>query len=55
VKPKKPNRTKTGKKPSQTEKPRQTGRFEPVFILKNRTETGRFEPVTLIKVCLLLL
>ena len=45
-----PNRQKTGKKPSQTEKtepnrkkPSQTGktepnRFEPVFSLKNRTE-----------------
>jgi hypothetical protein len=51
-----PNREKkpsqTGKKPSQAKKnrakPKKTdpSRFEPVFVLKNRTETGRFEPVS---------
>jgi hypothetical protein len=35
------NRVKL-KKPSQT----RIGRFEPVFVLKNRTKTGRFEPVS---------
>jgi hypothetical protein len=49
------NRTQTKKKPSQTEKtePNRKNRaktepnwFEPVFVLKNRTETGRFEPVS---------
>jgi len=45
-----PNQTKP--KPKKTEpKPSQTGKikpnwFEPVFVLKNRTETGRFEPVS---------
>jgi len=42
LKPKKPNRTEpkpsqTRKKPSQTEKT-EPNRFEPVFVLKNRTE-----------------
>jgi hypothetical protein len=43
-KPKKPNRTQTGKKPSQTRKTwaktekTEPNRFEPVFALKNRTE-----------------
>jgi hypothetical protein len=39
MKPKKQNRTQTGKKPSQTEKIK-PNRVEPVFVLKNRTETG---------------
>jgi hypothetical protein len=34
---KKPNRTQTGKKPSQTRKT-EPNRFEPVFVLKNQTE-----------------
>jgi len=33
----KPNRTQTGKKPSQTRKT-EPNRFEPVFVLKNQTE-----------------
>ena len=32
-------------KPSQTKKT-EPNRFEPIFILKNRTKTGRFEPVS---------
>jgi hypothetical protein len=51
LKLKKPNPTQTGKKRSQTKKSSQTektesNRFEPVFVLKNRTKTGRFEPVS---------
>jgi hypothetical protein len=35
-----PNRKKTGKKPSQTEKT-EPNRFEPIFSLKNQTEPNR--------------
>ena len=55
-KPKKPNRTETDKKPSQTEpKPSQTGKnrakpvwtgFFPTKTEPNRTKTGRFDPVS---------
>jgi hypothetical protein len=48
LKPKKPNRTQTGKKPEKKTEPNQTktepnrktkpNRFEPVFVLKNQTE-----------------
>jgi hypothetical protein len=37
-----PKQKKPGKKPSQTE----SNQFEPVFVLKNRTETSRFELVS---------
>jgi hypothetical protein len=42
----KPNWTQTGKKPESNQKKIEPNRFEPVFVLKNRTETGRFEPVS---------
>jgi hypothetical protein len=43
----KPNRKKTEpnkKNRAKTEKP-EPNWFEPVFVLKNRTEIGRFEPI----------
>jgi hypothetical protein len=51
LKPKKPNRTQTEKKLSQTGKKPSQNRFEPDFFLKNQTETnwieiGRFEPIS---------
>jgi hypothetical protein len=39
------NKKKPGKKPSQTEKT-ESNQFEPVFVLKNRTETSQFELVS---------
>jgi hypothetical protein len=45
----KPNWIQTGKKPESNQKKIEPNRFEPVFVLKNRTETGRFEPVSVFK------
>jgi len=40
-----PNRKNRAKPEKNRAKP-EPNRFEPVFVLKNRTETGRFEPVS---------
>jgi len=40
---------KTGKKTEPNRAKTKSNWFEPVFVLKNRTETGRFEPVSVFK------